>query len=60
MLSTLKVSDSMIIELMDNPEGVENVIFTADDVRYRIIDWGTSEGEGWWELQCKYGRLPAL
>lgn len=42
----------MVLELTDNPEGIENVLFTEDSLTYRIVEWGVEDGERWWELLC--------
>ncbi|KLO17133.1 hypothetical protein SCHPADRAFT_900922 [Schizopora paradoxa] len=51
-LNTFPVSRAMCLEITDNPEGIENVVFTEDTLTYRIVNWGEENGERWWEVWC--------
>ncbi len=52
VFNVMGISDAMVIELMDNPEGIENVIFMENSLPYCIVDWGVDDGEHWWERRC--------
>ncbi|KLO17160.1 hypothetical protein SCHPADRAFT_994621 [Schizopora paradoxa] len=58
-LGLLRVSDTMKIELMDNPEGIENVLFARGEEFFSIHDWSVTEEEDFWVLRVR-GRRGVL